>query len=335
MILIEKKIIDGIDACKTLEDLHPFIQKAIELEHSTIPPYLTAELSIGADDNQDIAEVIQNIVIEEMLHLTIACNILNAIGGSPKIYYDKDGNYYKEFLPIYPNKLPMNIHENLEINLEKFSRDVVKNTFMEIEAPEDRIPYPKSKSLEEYATIGLFYRAIQAKIKDILPNQDTKLPGNVDLQVTHKYYGDDSFKIIKQEDAIKGIDIIVDQGEGTNVRNNHLGKLAHYYLFEDLYYKTGDGKIPFDPSKIFNLKTNTKISHLLEGSDQKKKSIEFNRKYSELLKGLHETFNGKPENLSITISIMKKLRRIGLELVKMQFLTTEFTIGPSFEFFEL
>lgn len=57
-----------------------------ELDHSTIPLYLTAYFSIKEGTKLKIAEILYDIVVEEMLHFTIACNVLNAIGGNPRIY---------------------------------------------------------------------------------------------------------------------------------------------------------------------------------------------------------------------------------------------------------
>ena len=67
----------------TIEELRTAIQTAIELEHSTIPPYLTANFTLSNTGNDAISNVISSVVGEEMLHLSIACNLLNAIGGSP------------------------------------------------------------------------------------------------------------------------------------------------------------------------------------------------------------------------------------------------------------
>lgn len=67
----------------TVEQLREHLQTAIELEHSTIPPYLCALYSIHAGTNQAAVEVVHSVFIEEMLHLSLAANLLNAIGGKP------------------------------------------------------------------------------------------------------------------------------------------------------------------------------------------------------------------------------------------------------------
>ena len=58
-----------------------WLQKAIELELATIPPYLVALLSIELQGNREPAELIRSVMIEEMLHLVLVSNVLNAVGG--------------------------------------------------------------------------------------------------------------------------------------------------------------------------------------------------------------------------------------------------------------
>lgn len=65
-----------------LNYLHQMLQMAVEVEHSVIPPYLTAFYSVisdGTDHEAWVATTIKDVVIEEMLHMTIACNVLNAV----------------------------------------------------------------------------------------------------------------------------------------------------------------------------------------------------------------------------------------------------------------
>ena len=80
---------------KTLDELKAHLQKAIEVEHSTIPPYLCALYSIKDGHNQEAAQIIKSVVLEEMLHMILAANVLNAIGGEPILTHPK-------FVPKYP-----------------------------------------------------------------------------------------------------------------------------------------------------------------------------------------------------------------------------------------
>ena len=102
---------------ETLEDLKMNLQQAIELEHSTIPPYLVANFTLfNAQNqaNQPLSDIIGSVLGEEMLHMSIACNVLNAIGGSPQINV-------KPFIPTYPGHLPGGVETSLKVHLEKFS----------------------------------------------------------------------------------------------------------------------------------------------------------------------------------------------------------------------
>ena len=78
-------------------ELFKNLQTAIELEHSTIPPYLAAYFTIHQDTNAFAWEVIRSVFMEEMLHMTLACNIMNAVGGKPFIDHPK-------FIPSYPTE---------------------------------------------------------------------------------------------------------------------------------------------------------------------------------------------------------------------------------------
>ncbi len=68
-----------------LHALKQNLQLAIELEHATIPPYLYALYSIRDACNLEVAGLIRSVVLQEMLHMAIDCNVLNAIGGQPRL----------------------------------------------------------------------------------------------------------------------------------------------------------------------------------------------------------------------------------------------------------
>lgn len=345
MLKLHPEYIASLLTAKKLPDLFPMVQKAIELEHSTIPPYLTAMFSLKPNTEREIWGIIHSIVIEEMLHMTIAANILNALGGHPEINK-------KSFVPSYPSPLPMGIGEDLIVNLEKLSKGVLKNTFMHIEEPEDPLVFPiklnaiLSNAAPQYHTIGEFYEALKMIISELAPDI---LPGDPKKQVTSAFLDNALlFPVIYKKDALRAIDIIVEQGEGTSTSPLALdGEIAHYYRFEEIYigkslvkddtvpegYSFSGKDIHFCEDNIYPLFPNTKAGMLPENSEARRRIEEFNTAYASLLTGLQETFNGNPQRLDQTIGIMYDIKLLGEKLCSMPFPgKTGFHLGPSFEF---
>jgi len=147
----------------TIEGLRKALQTAIELEHSTIPPYLYALYSLKPGTNGEIAHLLLSIIRQEMLHMALDCNILNAIDGSPDI--DKP-----RFIPKYPGPLPGAVESGLIVPLAPFSKQLVHDVFMVIEEPEDPLHFPVLKSAASGApseTIGEFYAGIKDQIRKL------------------------------------------------------------------------------------------------------------------------------------------------------------------------
>ena len=149
------------NALKTKDDLLEALQKALELEHSTIPPYLFAYFTIKRGTNRAARRRLKSIFIEEMLHMTLVCNIINAIdGGKPRIAFP-------EFVPDYPSTLPLCIGGDqpgsLIVHLKKFSLQHVEQTFMKIEEPENPLVFPELAAVAppHFKTIGQFYAEIE------------------------------------------------------------------------------------------------------------------------------------------------------------------------------
>src|SRR5262249_6872883 len=115
----------------SLADLQKALQNAIRLEHSTIPPYLTALSTLSGDSPSAryARQVIRDVMIEEMLHMTLACNLLNAVGGHAEIAAEG-------FVPAYPHELPMGVAGDLVVHLKRYSKALVEQTFMKVEEPE-------------------------------------------------------------------------------------------------------------------------------------------------------------------------------------------------------
>ncbi|ENN85424.1 hypothetical protein RHSP_52448 [Rhizobium freirei PRF 81] len=111
---------------ENVEQLKEYLQVAIQLEHATIPPYLTAAYSAKFEVNKPSIDIICAVAKEEMLHLTLAANLLNAIGGQPDFVS-------ADFVPRYPAHLPTG-QDDFDVGIEKFS-DHALETFLSIERP--------------------------------------------------------------------------------------------------------------------------------------------------------------------------------------------------------
>jgi hypothetical protein len=244
----------------------------------------------------------------------------------------------------------MSIGDGLIVNLEKLSLNQVKNTFMEIEEPEKPIDFSTEKmdvSEPQYNTIGEFYEVLKEKIVRLAPDD---LPGDPSRQVTSSFFSDDVlFKILKKNDAVRAIDIIVEQGEGSATSPiDFEGDIAHYYRFEEIYeghalvkdtsapngYSFTGKPIVFDPENVYNTLPNTKADMFPIGSEERRRIDDFNGSYHSLLKGLHKTFNGFPKHLDGTIGIMYDIKLRAERLCGTDFPGKPgVKIGPTFEYF--
>jgi hypothetical protein len=61
MLLIDPKYIAAARDASNADDLHGLLQSAIQLEHATIPPYLTAAYSLQFGINTGIRSAIVNM----------------------------------------------------------------------------------------------------------------------------------------------------------------------------------------------------------------------------------------------------------------------------------
>ena len=119
----------------SLEDLRVHLQWALELEHATLPPYLCALYSLDEERNRDVARILRSVFVEEMLHLTLAANLLNAVGGAPVL----DAPH---LLPAYPTTLPHG-DRSFRISLLPFGPEALE-TFLEIEKRSTRMPHQRA-----------------------------------------------------------------------------------------------------------------------------------------------------------------------------------------------
>lgn len=208
------------------------LQLAIELEFSTVPLYLSSMLSLEVQ-NYTVYNVLRSVVMEEMVHMAIAANILAAIGGAPQIKNIK--------IPYPVQGLPSGAEPDLHVGLAALSKPQLKN-FMRIETPAFLLSGMDRP--ETYPTIAVFYSEIREAIKHNRKAVSTAVAtGGLAYQV-----GDDiGFKTIDQNDPnpvgtiLKAIDEILEQGEGAGAENlvtsrEYEYEESHYARFAEVYY---------------------------------------------------------------------------------------------------
>lgn len=326
----------------TIIQLRKVLQTALEVEHSTIPPYLCALYSIKEGANQEAANLIRSVVMEEMLHMILVANVLNAIGGKPDLTH-------AGFIPKYPTYLR---HSNraFVISLEKFSRASVA-TFMKIEKPQ-KLGAPVEAN--QYETLGQLYGAIIRALKYRF-DKEKYFDGDVRKQVTpDSYYGGGGrpVKVTSPRSARLALHIVTDQGEGIKQTISDGDKqifggseeYAHYFRFNEIYrgryYKPDDTPqtgprgttLPVDWEAVYNMRPNPKLAYYPKGSEVWVKSIQFCRTYRTLLKVLQDALNGEPQKLMEAVAVMYELKHKAVSLMKLPIGEDGMTAGPSFEY---
>ncbi len=318
------------------------LQKAVELEHATIPTYLYALYSLVPGRNDEVAAIIDSVVVEEMLHMTLACNVLNAIGGSPEL--DKP-----DFIPAYPGPLPGGVESQLTVHLRPFSMAQLE-TFLEIEEPEMPQHYKTLAATGDLVTIGVFYQAISDAIgragKSLfVPGPRNQVgPGLMNEAVV----------VRDVATAQQAIAVIVDQGEGTrNSPEEVVGSdYAHFYRFQEIQkghrlvpnpngrtpddkYSFSGAPVPFDPTGVYGVPADPASSSY--HGQQAFENDTFNYTYTSLLKALHLLVNGHNDAgqfnraLGLMMSLKGQARAMMSGLPDPEPNTTDL-VGPSFQY---
>lgn len=194
------------------QDLRNHLELAIQVELSTIPPYLFAMYSIE-DQVSESALLLRSIVAEEMLHAALSANLLLAVGGRPDFRSTK-------YIPSYPSELPHH-KPPLILGLQPCSADVVQSVFMRIEQPET---HGAPAQPDQFETLGQFYHALENGLRELDRSTDLFSNPQVDAQMSDpsfyqpvQFDADDSGGLMLIDDlasAIDAIEVIVHQGEG-------------------------------------------------------------------------------------------------------------------------
>jgi rubrerythrin len=344
MIHLQSSLLEGVMKPRSGQDLWPALQQAVELEHATIPVYLYALYSLDASKNAEIAAIIQSVVVEEMLHMTLASNVLNALGGSPDI--DRPG-----FIPTYPGPLPGGVQSELTVHLAPFSMNQLE-TFLTIEEPEDPLVFKSlaaAAAMPEMITIGQFYTAISDAIGKLGQSAFVDPPRN---QVGPDIMPE-SVVVVDVATAQQALAIIIEQGEGTSTSPLEVvgGGYAHYYRYmqiqkgrllvknpdphkpPDQQYSYTGAPVPFDPNGVYPVPADPSAAGYPPGSTQRFLCDNFNYTYTSLLRALHGLFNGENTQAQFNDAIGLMMSLKGQARAMMSGIPDPaiFT-GPSFEY---
>jgi Ferritin-like len=233
----ETKVAAVTTESRDLEWIKANLQTAIALEHATLPLYLSSMFSLKIQ-NFTAYNALRSVAMEEMVHMSIACNMLAALGGSPQI---------KNLDPGFPTVgLPGGVEPDLALRPAKLSPAQLQ-TFMRVEVPAFLLP-PEHQA-ESYPTIADLYSSIDSAIDDNADAVRAAMKEVASSQQHANQVGDDigftTITYVDGEDPLPqlhaGIHEIIEQGEGSPTRTLHAdaaseGEASHYCKFAELYY---------------------------------------------------------------------------------------------------
>jgi hypothetical protein len=202
----------------SLKGLRAHLQDAIDLELWTIPYYLSAMYSIR-DPASEAYQLIQSVIYQEMLHMQLICNLLNAFGGLPRFrtpVYGGPQIPHLDFRLDEPD--PTRFFTPYTTEIGPFDQQRL-NTMCLIEYPEWP-SQPKAEFREDrdqYGSIGAFYAAIRCGITEF---RDHLRGGVRQVDFFSSYYNNLAGTTITADgvdgyrQAIEFLDVIIEQGEG-------------------------------------------------------------------------------------------------------------------------
>lgn len=298
------------DQIKNLDTLKQAFILAMQLEFSTIPPYLCAQWSVAPD--QEVGKIIRQVLVEEMHHFGLVGNILYAIGGEVNLLDSA-------FLPSYPtNMLPGGIEQKLAVDTLPLSLEQLE-VFMQIENP-NFTPVDERGLMAAggtYKHIGDFYKVISNAIQ----NEKIELTFDQDVpQIPiYGFKNETGSRISSREDAIAAIQLILEEGEGSELDPEQppesagaKHELAHYYSFKEI--KEGNKLVKRNDKWVYEGEEVTLpgiTSFEKKGPDQA-----FSQVFQDLMKALQYCWTHDPTYAyPYSKVIMLKMEKIARTLV--------------------
>jgi hypothetical protein len=272
----------------TVEDLHKHIATAIALEHATLPPYFTALASLKGDltdKKQRARGFIHQIMMEEMLHMALAGNMMLAANGKASLTH-------KGFMPQYPCHLPLAADTTVEIHIRKCTNAQIES-FVAIEKPATPQQI-ENATADHYESIGQFYHGLWYAFLEVFgKDESVELPGADKKQISWEH--DQSLITIRTlADVRTAIDTIIEQGEGQKLpppsAARQSGNICESYpQYTDDHYKKFvwvSKCCKFTDADTYPMKDDPAT----QGEAFVAASEEFDKGYSRMLRALEEKF---------------------------------------------
>lgn len=321
----------------SLAGVQAAVQTAIDLEFSTLPPYLYAKFSLLPEANPTALALLDSIVGEEMIHMCLACNILNAIGGTVAINP-----------PHYPGPLPGDVGGDLVVHLLPFSPAAMAQG-MTIEAPVEAIDPPvlATEAVGATVTIGEFYQCLDRTLA-ALPATAWATGRNqiADAQ----FFAGQLFAVNSYPDANRAIGEIVSEGEGTPVSPETTGSpldfendLAHYYRFWELSRNqqlvkdsnpvgyAWNGPLGVDWTACYPAIADPQLHDFSQDPPAAQAAqVACNAAYTAMVDGLTGAFGGTTGALGLAVRAMFDLRMAALQALTTPLADGTSVAGPAF-----
>lgn len=322
----------------SISDVQQLVQQAIDIEFSTLPPYLYAKMTLLPGTNEAAAVRMNGIVQQEMIHMCLACNIMNAIGGTVVINP-----------PRYPGPLPAAVGGNLIVHLLPFSQAAMSQG-MAIEEPSEPIDPPQlvgAKMLDTTVTIGEYYHLLDQALAALpasawIPNR---------FQITDgQFFPGQLFAVNNYDDAHEAITQIVSEGEGTPVSPNNPGspltfqnELAHYYRFWEMERDQVLVKDPGNPvgfawggplgvnwHAVYPAIADPELHDFSNDSPAAQQAqADCNAAYSAMVDALTSAFSGGTGGLGLAVRAMFDLRMAAIKALSTPLANGQVS-GPAF-----
>ena len=330
---------------------------ALQLEHATNSPYLFALYSIRdpQDQNRAAAQVLRSMLLEEMLHMVLVSNLINAIHSEAKscLIVDELDLRRSDFVPRYPDRLPGS-DAMIVVKLLPFSQEAIE-VFLAIEkpAPADTIPIQHGQNEPiRYGSTGEFYATFKQELDDICEDFDEAaiFRGDPTRQITPNYYYNGGGEVVVVNDyasARRALKVIVDQGEGFN-RSIFSGDhenfdeakdLAHSFKFKQIaagrYYRPTDSPADDPTGAAFPVAFGAGAVNHARAAVHPDQAVNarvevLHEAYRALLGKCRDGFNGRPEKLIGAVQHMRAIEHGMRSLVQIPFGENGFTVGPTF-----